>query len=491
MKVLVIVLSLLAYLPCYAVNCDSVAYNVARRCIGAGECVLVKKMDCYSIYQNVCGTGFAIVAHDDDGNVRLLGYSPNSSWCEGEMPSALKNWLDGITMFSIPPAAFPVSDKTDVQPLLTSHWHQTSPYNDLAPVIEDGQVKTVAGCVAVAASQIVYYWRKDNPEALLKDTPVYPYGKAPITMSIPKGTPNKWNVILDSYDNTSSEESRAAVAQLVYAVGTGSYLDYGSSTGGSISQAKSAVYSQYELLGENAFKTEYSQEDWEELLYGEVLAKRPVLYSGNTGSGGGHAVVIDGYDAMNNLFHFNFGWGGWGDGYYTVDDMSGVNGYYAEQACVFNMRPKNRNVVTAFRQGEADVVRGTMQVQFCIVNKSTLPVEGLYVFAAERYRELAVDQALASLETEIQNDGQEYSVTMTIPIEGFNDVMRIILTDKYLYPLVAVAFDLSVGISPVVATHDKNCIYSVNGAQQSGLANGLNIVKGTKCTRKVYKRNIF
>ena len=117
-------------------------------------------------------------------------------------------------------------NRPSIKTLLTCHWHQNSPYNDLAPVITDGNVKTVAGCVAIAAAQIAYYWRKDNPEYTLKDTPVYPYGAAPVTMSIPKGSPNNWKLIKDVYDKDDSPESKYAVAQLCYVLGTTSYLNY-------------------------------------------------------------------------------------------------------------------------------------------------------------------------------------------------------------------------------------------------------------------------
>ena len=472
-----LVLSLLTCLPIFSANRDSVAYDMARRSVGARKCVVVKKTAAYSIYQNVEGEGFSIVAHDNNGNVRLLGYSTGSSWKEDEMPDALKDWLKGIETFRLNATVSLQSDRIDVAPLLTSHWHQTSPYNDLAPVIEDGNVKTVAGCVAIAAAQVVYYWRKDNPEALLKDTPVYPYGKAPVTYSIPKGTPNNWELIQDSYDNTSTEESRAAVAQLVYAVGTGSYLDYGSSTGGQISQAKTAVYSQYRLLGTNAVKSEYTQEEWEQLLYSELLAKRPMTYSGNAGGSDGHAFVIDGYDAVNNLFHINFGWGGSGDGYYTVDDVSGAGGYCGGQACVYNMRPKNRNIASSFKLASADMLAGNVDIQFTFVNNSTLPIEDLFVYDASQPADVVTPTPIASLETTIDNDGTVNTRTIKIPVADFEGNMQIKLTDRYSYTLATFTLDLATDVSPVGVDNKVNGIYSVNGTRKDRFSKGINILK--------------
>ena len=477
MKTFLLVLSLMISLPLFSVNRDSVAYDMARRSVGARKCVVVKKTAAYSIYQNVEGEGFSIVAHDNNGNVRLLGYSTGSSWKEDEMPDALKDWLKGIETFRLNATVSLQSDRIDVAPLLTSHWHQTSPYNDLAPVIEDGNVKTVAGCVAIAAAQVVYYWRKDNPEALLKDTPVYPYGKAPVTYSIPKGTPNNWELIQDSYDNTSTEESRAAVAQLVYAVGTGSYLDYGSSTGGQIAQAKTAVYSQYRLLGTNAVKSEYTQEEWEQLLYSELLAKRPMTYSGNAGGSDGHAFVIDGYDAVNNLFHINFGWGGSGDGYYTVDDVSGAGGYCGGQACVYNMRPKNRNIASSFKLASADMLAGNVDIQFTFVNNSTLPIEDLFVYDASQPADVVTPTPIASLETTIDNDGTVNTRTIKIPVADFEGNMQIKLTDRYSYTLATFTLDLATDVSPVGVDNKVNGIYSVNGTRKDRFSKGINILK--------------
>ena len=477
MKTFLLVLSLLTCLPIFSANRDSVAYDMARRSVGARKCVVVKKTAAYSIYQNVEGEGFSIVAHDNNGNVRLLGYSTGSSWKEDEMPDALKDWLKGIETFRLNATVSLQSDRIDVAPLLTSHWHQTSPYNDLAPVIEDGNVKTVAGCVAIAAAQVVYYWRKDNPEALLKDTPVYPYGKAPVTYSIPKGTPNNWELIQDSYDNTSTEESRAAVAQLVYAVGTGSYLDYGSSTGGQIAQAKTAVYSQYRLLGTNAVKSEYTQEEWEQLLYSELLAKRPMTYSGNAGGSDGHAFVIDGYDAVNNLFHINFGWGGSGDGYYTVDDVSGAGGYCGGQACVYNMRPKNRNIASSFKLASADMLAGNVDIQFTFVNNSTLPIEDLFVYDASQPADVVTPTPIASLETTIDNDGTVNTRTIKIPVADFEGNMQIKLTDRYSYTLATFTLDLATDVSPVGVDNKVNGIYSVNGTRKDRFSKGINILK--------------
>ncbi|HIA49537.1 MAG TPA: threonine--tRNA ligase, partial [Acidobacteria bacterium] len=52
----------------------------------------------------------------------------------------------------------------------------------------------------------------------------------------------------------------------------------------------------------------------------ELNANRPMYYEG-VGNSSGHAFICDGYD-NNDLFHFNWGWGGAYDGYFLVNNLN-------------------------------------------------------------------------------------------------------------------------------------------------------------------------
>ena len=60
-------------------------------------------------------------------------------------------------------------------------------------------------------------------------------------------------------------------------------------------------------------RDDYSTAQWETLVYEELKAKRPVLYSGYDDRRG-HQFIVDGYRG-DGLFHFNWGWSG---GSYSV-----------------------------------------------------------------------------------------------------------------------------------------------------------------------------
>lgn len=358
---------------------DSISVmRLASRFLGTDDCAIVKKAEAYCVVQRNNADGYVIVALHRNSERRILGYADNCSWRKGNMPEVLTEWLDGIRTSQNSRRVAGTSVKKSVSPLLTCHWHQHSPYNDLTPVITDGNVKTVAGCVAIAAAQIAYYWRKDNPDHTLRDSPTYPYGMAPVTMSIPKGSPNDWNLIKDSYTEEDTAESKHAVAQLCYVLGTTSYLNFASSTGGSIFDASNALYSQYNLLSNYIAKNNITQSEWEELIYTDICNGRPIMCAGN--DDGGHAFVLDGYDSNLDLYHFNFGWGGSGDGYYPIDDSdNSMGGYSQDQSVVYNIHPKNRNIDASISVLQ-DAEDYTLDISIDITNKSTLDVKCLKLY---------------------------------------------------------------------------------------------------------------
>lgn len=412
------------------------ALLVASKHFGCKQLVVIDQSDTYAVIEQSTGIGYVIVSISDDASRRILGYSNEGSWNQEKNPPALNHFLKHVkNQFCRNQRQITdnssMMDRRNVAPLLSCHWHQNSPYNDLAPVIEDGQIKTVAGCVAIAAAQIAYYWRKDNPESTLMDTPTYPYGGAPVTYVIPKGSPNNWELMRDAYTANDSPESRAAAAQLCYVIGTTSYLNYASSTGGNIHTARTAINSQYQLKSSYLSRSKLSQEEWEELLYNEVAKGQPVMCGG-----GGHAYVIDGYDAELGLFHFNFGWGGAGDGYYLVDDSEdSMGGYNDGVSIVYDIHPASRNIIADIETQNAIIRNGQATVSAYIKNQSTLPIRHIYLFA-NTDEQIPVDTTLAVWRgDDIDNNGEIQHVFMDFPIIDQSNLFYLTITDENLYVL--------------------------------------------------------
>ena len=351
----------------------------------------------YYIFSRGKGQGFVIVS-GDDCLPQILGYTESGDYDEAIMPPALKEWLaqyavmieeaqkSGTNMpLNVRQANDSSVSRTDIPALVQTHWHQESPYNDKCPYMKNGSSRAMTGCVATAASQVVYYFHKDLPDSLMSTTPTYSYGGAPVKDSFSKGTPIKWGLMQPKYSGSEPTVFKDAVATFVAALGAATWLTYGTSdtdrsTSGQINNLVNTFNSYFNLNGMCKYKSGISQSEWETMIYDELTAGRPIVYSGVHPSNGGHAVVLDGYDAKNNLFHFNFGWGGQGDGWYTVNDETGMNGFSGQQGMVYGISPKRQNInasIVPVQMANKGRVNG---INIKVNNNGTIPFSGLYVF---------------------------------------------------------------------------------------------------------------
>lgn len=353
----------------------------------------------YYIYSRGTGRGYIIVS-GDDRTAEIIGYTDSGDFDYASLPDPLKEMLDAwaakIAKLQAEDDQTTTAQKraarrkvetfkqawTSVEPLVTTHWHQSNPYNIYCPygVDDDGNTyKSITGCVATAASQIIYYFRKDNPATTLYNTPTYSYG-APVTVSIPKGTPILYNLMLLKGNGSAKQDS--AVALLHYVIGTSSWLTYGKSTSGQASDAGTALSGQFNLSNNMVYKSSYSQTGWEQLIYNNLKTRRPLLYTGVNESQGGHAVVLDGYQASTGLYHFNFGWGGQGDGYYTVDDETGMNNFCGSQSAVEWITPKSPSLTAAIASVERFYQNAQNTISVTVDNDGTLDFTGIKIYAS-------------------------------------------------------------------------------------------------------------
>ncbi len=100
-------------------------------------------------------------------------------------------------------------------------------------------------------------------------------------------------------------------------------MDYNTDAGGGSGAYSSDIgpalvnYFKYDKSVRNEYRAYYSDEEWEDLIYAELEAGRPVMYSGQSDQGG-HQFICDGYDRANKMYTFNWGWGGRYDGSYPL-----------------------------------------------------------------------------------------------------------------------------------------------------------------------------
>ena len=342
----------------------------------------------YYIVSRGENAGFVIVT-GDDCLPEIIGYTEKGDFIEEQMPPALLDMLEGYAELvekaqaADAPARAPrnvVAGRSSIEPIVKAHWHQSSPYNDLAPFITNTTNRAVTGCTCTAAVMVLHHFRRDLPGELLAATPTYGYGDAPVTVSYPKGTPILWDLMRCDYNGTYPEEMRHAVAVLNAAFGAGIWQTYGSSTSGQIANIVDG-YNQYFNLGSTCqYKGGTSQTSWESLVYNNLVKGQPIVYAGVHPTNGGHAIILDGYNANNGLFHFNFGWGGQGDGYYTLDDETGVNGFSGQQGMVYDIAPKKPNISAKLCVEPQAYRRVETTIRVSATNHGTLDYSGFNLY---------------------------------------------------------------------------------------------------------------
>ena len=271
----------------------------------------------YYVFNNTNGQGFAIVSGEDTANQPILGYSTEGSLTEENMPDALRAILsdyakvvefaqqNGLSMKRAPRKA----NRADVTPFIEYEWNQSAPYNNQAP-ISSGTTHSSLGCMPVTVSMIVAHFR--YPETLPAayngnyTNPATKYSYENFKKSY-----SKYATSLDSVD------------VFMYHIANLLSTNYSSS-----SAQESALLPAFKnTLGYNPYmrtlrRDAYSAEDWDELIYNELAAGRPVNFVGSHQDLGGHSYITDGYRASDGFYHMIWGWGSTCVGYFDINILN-------------------------------------------------------------------------------------------------------------------------------------------------------------------------
>ncbi len=297
----------------------------------------------------------------DTRSQALLGYTDIDvdSFEYRELPPQLKWWLSeyAAQIDAAPESLLPSylildreqtpvyapSDRKAIEPLLKTKWNQTAPYNSKCPG------NAVVGCMGIALAQTVKYF--EYP-AKGKGTG---YATAPDgrQVSLDLNFEFDWDNMLDEYENGAYTSTQSdAVANLCNAMAFAFSTNFGTSmSSASLSTWLPSVYSclGYEQSALNASRIDFTEDVWADMVYTNLVEVGPVPYFGG-GVQGHHAFVCDGY-SDEGLFHFNWGWGGYCDGYYALSALNPAgygtggfaSGYNLQQSAIFGMRPPREN----------------------------------------------------------------------------------------------------------------------------------------------------
>ncbi|MCR5050113.1 MAG: C10 family peptidase [Paludibacteraceae bacterium] len=275
--------------------------------------------------------GSYVLVSADDRLPEVLGYSDSGTFDTDNMSPATRYWLacydeelasinnQQLTMSSARHAV------PAIEPLMTSKWNQSSPYNDLAPMYNDNGGQCVTGCVATAMAQVMYFYRYPQ-KGIGSHSYLWictePAGKSGTLSANFGNTTYDWANMLDSYRSGYTDVQSNAVATLMYHCGVSIDMGYGQSSGAYTEQVPVALknYFGYDANYQRIRKIMYPADSLNAIIAAELSADRPVIVSGHNDEGG-HAFVCDGCDTRG-YFHINWGWGGSNDGYYLLTALN-------------------------------------------------------------------------------------------------------------------------------------------------------------------------
>ena len=308
--------------------------------------------------------GFVIVSADDRMRP-ILGYSTESNFT-AQLPDGLMTFFDNYK------AGFAqmvenqdtrteeaVSDWTrlaetgkindekitrGVPPLMRSIWNQTDLYNNMAPEdpasIFSGHCKS--GCVANAMSQIMRYWEwPRSGEGQYGYNAESAYGSYGWQEANFGEAVYRFELMPDFLDFASPQAEVDATALLEYHAGVSVSMGFGANASGAYSEDVGPALEAHFKFSPD-WNHRYNEDDkaqWHDDLRANLDGGMPLYYA-SSGEDGGHAYVLDGYDD-NGLFHLNWGWAGFDNGWYAI------SGFYLTyhsfpwwHNAIFNLHPE-------------------------------------------------------------------------------------------------------------------------------------------------------
>ncbi len=359
--------------------------------------VLHIKKDTIAYVFNLSPRGYIVVCANDE-LVPVIAYAyENNSYIEAEeynplfrliindlrerikilkkasytMPEIRQLWYRYIYNDTEPKNNFqqwPPEGSTPTGGWLQENWSQGSPYNDMCPIDPLDGERSVAGCPAIAMSQILNFQKNLN-NTLFSDGDDYyhSYGGRNYWIDNDHETYDfpSWeelNEYLDTLEQKYNEKrpiNNTDKAALVYACGVAAHQVFTSSVSGTfgISQA----YDAYKRFGFNTCKLmDTTDADLFEKLSENMKNGMPA-HMGIVDSipQYGHNVVVDGYNT-DDCYHLNFGWGGAYNGWYSFPLTGMPYGMNYIEGVILDIGEPHHAVEECEEEMRLKVINGTL-----------------------------------------------------------------------------------------------------------------------------------
>ena len=202
-------------------------------------------------------------------------------------------------------------DFPDVEPLIKLDLGQESPFNKYCPKMNGKP--TLVGCVAVGMTQAMMVQR--YPEAAQGKASYSCPDIGILSVNYDEEEPYDWEAMANGdYDE---------IARLLYHCGVSVNMTYtpeASGTGDQIVETSLARYFGYDPEKLHYEEKGSSVDEWLKLILTDITLGRVIIYFGS-GDYGGHCWNLDGWKNSTQKVHVNWGWNGYGNGYFDIEKM--------------------------------------------------------------------------------------------------------------------------------------------------------------------------
>lgn len=298
--------------------------------------VMDNTSDAYYMFRNKEDNRLVIISGDQRMQ-SILGYTDNAIE-DNMMPDGLAELL---TTYKRQYAALSPDCQTECKSnlnkgerlLKTPDWGQWAPFNLRTPL------SYPTGCAATAMSIVMRYHQwpvmgQGSKTHIWKDS---------VMTADFEHTRYDWDNMPMSYDSYTTAQAEA-VSLLMRHAGIAVEMYYAAESSGarqSLVPGALTQYFRYAATTRLVSAADYDAATWEKMMRSEIDADRPVIYTGESTMGrGSHGFVLDGY--RDNLFHFNFGWNGSGNGYFAISAFSSTSTAFEfanQQQAVIGIKP--------------------------------------------------------------------------------------------------------------------------------------------------------
>ena len=325
-----------------------------------------------------------------------------------------------------------------VKNLNTAPWGQRTPFNNLCKTT-DGQT-ALTGCGPTAFAILCYYYKW--PASGVGTVTHQGTGE---NMELGH-TYDYANMRNDNYSSGYSEAEANAIAVLMRDLGWANQVGYGTSST-SFSETGQHMVDHFRFKSERPVdhgaslavvrSTLGNDTQWKTYIKNNLDAGYPIPYASTTDKSNSarHIYILDGY-TDNDYYHFNWGWSGQGNGWFTLDNMvpDDYSNYSNSHKAYFNLIPDAttytvRATATPSNMGTVSINGGTAGttvsadlLQGVTATLTAHPAQG-YALASWT-KDGVVVGSRTTLQVPVGTDANDY-------VANFDDEANVIVVQDY------------------------------------------------------------